>query len=132
MYEQKGVTGSNFGMKLSEIKEILKANVILGENKMEMIIRAGAGSDLMSDLLRGPKNGVVVLSGLNTVQIIRTAVIAEVATVVLVRDKQPDEEMIALARLHDLPLLSTPFTMFTACGRLFRQGLRGVEQKKSV
>ena len=118
-------------MKLSELKEILKANVLVGENKMDMIIIAGAGSDLMSDLLTEPKNGVVVLSGLNTLQIIRTAVIAEVAAVVLVRDKQPEPEMVALASSHGLPLLSTPFTMFTACGRLFNNGLRGVEKKKS-
>lgn len=118
-------------MKLSEIKEILKAEVIAGEHKLEMMIQAGAGSDLMSDLLRGPKDGVVVLSGLNTLQVIRTAVIAGVAAVVLVRGKRPEPDMIDLARLHDLPLLSTPFTMFTACGRLFRQGVRGVEQKPS-
>ncbi|MEJ2723981.1 MAG: DRTGG domain-containing protein [Deltaproteobacteria bacterium] len=118
-------------MTLSEIKEILRAHVILGEHKLDMIIKAGAGSDLMSDLLRGSKDGVVVLSGLNTVQVIRTAVIAGVAAVVLVRGKRPEQDMIALARTHDLPLLSTPFTMYTACGRLFRQGLRGVEQKSA-
>lgn len=118
-------------MTLSEVKEILKADLIVGEHKLEMILQAGAGSDLMSDLLRGPKDGVVVLSGLNTLQVIRTAVIAGVAAVVLVRGKRPESEMIAQARSHDLPLLSTPFTMFTACGRLFRQGLRGVERKPS-
>jgi len=37
--------------------------------------------------------------------------------------------MISQARDHDLPILSTPFTMYTACGRLFREGLRGVERK---
>jgi predicted transcriptional regulator len=118
-------------VKLSEIREILRADVIVGEDSMDKTIQAGAGSDLMSDLLRGPKDGVVVLSGLNTLQVIRTAVIAGVAAVVLVRGKRPEPEMIAQARLHDLPLLSTPFTMFTACGRLSRQGLRGVEQKLS-
>ena len=118
-------------MTLSEVKEILKADVIVGEHRLDMMIQACAGSDLMSDLLRGPKDGVVVLSGLNTLQVIRTAVIAGVAAVVLVRGKRPEPEMISQARTHDLPLLSTPFTMYTACGRLFRQGLRGVEQKPS-
>lgn len=116
-------------MKLSQIKEILKATVISGEDRLEMEIKAGAGSDLMSDLLRGPKEGVVVLSGLNTLQVVRTAVVAGVAAVVLVRGKCPDKDMVAQAKIHGLPLLSSPFTMFTACGRLFRQGLRGVEQK---
>jgi len=116
-------------MKLSEIKEILKATVVVGEEKLDISIKAGAGSDLMSDLLRGQTEEVVLLSGLNTLQVIRTAVIAGVSAVVLVRDKTPDQAMIDQAREHGMPLLTTPFTMFTACGRLFRQGLRGVERK---
>ncbi len=116
-------------MKLSEIREILKATVVVGEEKLDPSIEAGAASDLMSDLLRVQKGGFVLLSGLNTLQVIRTAVIAGVSAVVLVRDKKPDQDMIQQAREHGMPLLSTPFTMFTACGRLFKQGLRGVEMK---
>lgn len=118
-------------MKLSEIKEILKATIFVGEDRLDMELKAGAGSDLMSDLLTGPTHGVVLLSGLNNLQVIRTSVIAGVAVLVLVRGKIPDQEMIDSARSHELPLLSTPFTMFTACGRLFRQGLRGIERKAS-
>jgi predicted transcriptional regulator len=120
-------------LKLSEIKEILKAKVIFGEDQLDIEVMAGAASDLMSDLLRGPaKTGVVVLSGLNNIQVIRTSVIAGVAAVVFVRGKEPDEDMEAHARKHELPLISTPFTMYTACGRLFGKGLRGVEQKTAA
>jgi predicted transcriptional regulator len=119
-------------MKLSEVKEILKAKVATGEDRLDMVLKAGAGSDLMSDLLRGSKEGVVVLSGLNNIQVIRTAVIAGVSALVLVRGKEPDDEMKAQAQEHGLPLLSTPFTMFTACGRLFTAGLRGVDPKKTA
>ena len=118
-------------MKLYEAKEILKAKVATGEEKLDMVLNAGAGSDLMSDLLRGSKEGVLVLSGLNNIQVIRTAVIAGVSALVLVRGKEPDEEMKAQAKEHGLPVLSTPFTMFTACARLFGAGLRGVDPKKS-
>ena len=76
-------------------------------------------------------DGVVVLSGLNNLQVIRTAIIAGVAALVLVRGKEPDQEMVSEARSHGLPVLSTPFTMFTACGRLFKQGLRGIDQRLS-
>jgi len=116
-------------MTLSEIQKILKATVLVGEEKLDMTIMAGAGSDLMSDLLRGAKEGVVILSGLNNLQLIRTAIIAGAAAVVIVRAKRPDEEMIAQAKMHDLPLLMTPFTMFVSCGRLFQRGLRGVDPK---
>jgi predicted transcriptional regulator len=119
-------------IKLSEVKDILKAKVTSGEDMLDMVLQAGAGSDLMSDLLRGSKEGVLVLSGLNNIQVIRTAVIAGVSALVLVRGKEPDEEMKAQAREHGLPLLTTPFTMFTACGRLFSAGLRGVDPKKNV
>ncbi len=118
-------------MKLSEIKEALKAEIVFGDDSQEIDIERGAASDLMSDLLRGPTDGVLVLSGLNNLQTIRTSVIAGVAAVVFVRGKRPDEDMIAQARKHGLPLLSTPFTMFTACGRVFGKGLRGVDQKNS-
>jgi hypothetical protein len=118
-------------MQLAAIKETLKATVIVGDDKLEMNIEAGAGGDLMSDLLRRPMNGVLVLSGLNSLQLIRTAVITGVAALVVVRGKVPDPAMVAEARLHGLPVLSTPFTMFTACGRLFTHGLRGIDQKLS-
>ncbi|MFZ7112135.1 MAG: hypothetical protein ACOWYE_10670 [Desulfatiglandales bacterium] len=118
-------------MKLSEVRDILKATVVVGEEKLDISIEKGAGSDLMSDLLRGPTSGVVLLSGLNNLQVIRTSIVAGVAAVVLVRGKIPDQEMIQKARDHDLPFLSTPFTMFTACGRLFGKGLRGVDVKFS-
>ena len=119
-------------MKLSEIRDALKATVIVGEDSLDMHVATGAGSDLMSDLLRGPTHGVVLLSGMNNLQVIRTSIIAGVAAIVLVRGNKPDQEMIQKARNHDLPLLSTPFTMFTSCGRLFSKGLRGVEEKPFI
>jgi len=119
-------------IKLQDVKEILKAEVVFGEHKLDMDLQAAAGSDLMSDLLTGPTAGVLLLSGLNNLQVIRTSVIAGVAALVIVRGKRPDQEMVAQARNHDLPILSTPFTMFTACGRLFSRGIRGVERKATA
>ena len=117
-------------LSLTEIRDLLSAKVIVGEDKLDIPVRAGTASDLMSDMLTGQNNNnVVLLTGLCNVQVIRTSVIAGVAAVVLVRGKQPTEEIITQAREHGLPLLSTSFTMFTSCGRLFSKGLRGVEEK---
>lgn len=116
-------------MKLSEIKNALKANIIVGEDSQEMDVTYGAASDLMSDLLRVPTQGVILLTGLNNIQVIRSSVIAGVSAVVLVRGKTANGDMVDHAKEHNLPLMSTPFTMFTACGRLFREGLRGVDVK---
>lgn len=103
----------------------------MGHEKMDTSVHAGTGSDLMSDMLTGPTDGAVLLTGLNNVQVIRTSVVAGVAAVVLVRGKKPTPEVIDQAREHGLPLLSTPFTMYSSCGRLCVRGLRGVEEKPS-
>ena len=116
-------------LSLTDIKDLLRAEVIVGEDKLDIPVKAGTASDLMSDMLTGYNDGVVLLTGLCNIQVIRTCVIAGVAAVVLVRGKQPNEEMVNQALKHALPLLSTSFTMFTSCGRLFSKGLRGVEEK---
>jgi hypothetical protein len=115
-------------MKLSTIKKILLAEVITGHDKVEMPIEKCTASDLMSDLLTGPSTGSVLLTGLCNIQVIRTSVIAGICAIVFVRGKRPTEELIGKAREHDLPLLTTPFTMFSSSGRLFSRGLRGLEK----
>lgn len=114
-------------MKLSEIVETLKAEVLIGQEHLERVVKIAAASDLMSDILHGPTEGAILLTGLNNIQAIRTAVIAGIAAVVIIRGKRPTSEMIAQAGEHDIPLLLTPFTLFSACGRLYSRGLSGVE-----
>ena len=115
------------GLNLKTIKEILHAEVITGHHQLNTEIEAGAGSDLMSDLLTGQNSNTVLLTGLCNAQVIRTAVIAGVMAIVFVRKKRPTPDVIELADNHEIPLLTTPFTMFSSCGRLFAKGLRGVE-----
>ena len=118
-------------LTLTDIKTLLRAEVFAGHDELHIPVKAGTASDLMSDMLTGYNDGVVLLTGLCNIQVIRTCVIAGVAAVVLVRGKQPNEEMVNQAHKHALPLLSSPFTMYTSCGRLFAKGLRGIEEKPS-
>lgn len=113
-------------MKLAEVRDILEATVVSGQDKLDVEIKGGAASDLMSDLLRNPAEGALMLTGLNTVQVIHTAVIAGMAAIVIVRGKMPDPEMIAQAQEHGLPLFSTAFNMYSSCGRLFSRGLKSI------
>lgn len=113
-------------MKIKDIIEILEATLVTGDDKLELEITGGAASDLMSDLLRNPKEGAVLLTGLNTIQTIRTAVISDLSAVVLVRGKTPNPEMIEYSQDHGLPLLSSPLNMYTSCGKLFAKGLGSI------
>lgn len=113
-------------MTLKEIKEILKAEVITGEAKLEEEITFAGGSDLMSDVLAFGKPGILLLTGLSNAQSVRTANIIDAIGIVYVRGKRPDEEGVKLAKEYGIPLLSTKFMMYAACGLLFSRGLPGV------
>jgi predicted transcriptional regulator len=117
-------------IKLSDIKKILHAEVVVGHDQLDLTIRAGISSDLMSDIMWGPTDGAVLLTGLNNLQAVRSSVISGVVAMVLVRGKEPAQEVVEQARSYRFPLLSTPFSMYSACGRLFSRGLRGVELKR--
>ena len=105
-------------MKLSEVVEVLDAKVLNGVNHLDREIRTCGASDLMSDILAGLSEGSILLTGLTTIQVIRTAMVAEVGAVIFVRGKTPPQEVIDLAKEHQLPLISSPYSMFVSCGRL--------------
>jgi predicted transcriptional regulator len=113
-------------MKLSDIVGKLEASVLSGGDRLALDITRCGASDLMSDILAGLADGSLLLTGLATVQTVRTASIAGVGAVVLVRNKRPGPEVLELAAAHGLPLISTPVSMFVACGRLHGCGLTGL------
>jgi predicted transcriptional regulator len=113
-------------MTLKEIKEILEAEVITGHDRLDQEISAAGASDLMSDVLAFGKPGILLLTGLSNSQSVRTANIIDAKAIVYVRGKKPDPEGIALAQGKNIPILSTRFLMFRACGLLFSHGLMGI------
>jgi len=114
-------------MKLSEIKKILKADVIFGEDQMEMSIHAGGAADKMDDLLSAVAEGSVILTGVTGESIIRTAKIVGFKAIVFVRGKKPEEKVLKLGKSYGIPMLGTRYSMFVACGRLYMNGLRGLD-----
>ena len=113
-------------MKLSDVKEALEADIIVGDEKLEIEVSGGAASDLMSDLLKNPKEGALLLTGLTSIQAVRTSLIAGMAAIVFVRGKRPEAEIVLYAKQNDVPLLSTPFNMYASCGRLYKKGLKSI------
>jgi len=117
-------------MKLSEIVDALDAKVLVGDHKLDKEINTCGASDLMSDILAGLSEGSILLTGLTTVQVIRTAIVAGVGAVVFVRGKTPPQEVINLAEEQTLPLISSPYSMFVSCGRLHACNLTGLDGRR--
>ncbi|HSO20177.1 MAG TPA: hypothetical protein VLT88_11990 [Desulfosarcina sp.] len=114
-------------MKISEIKEILKGRMLCGEDQMDTVIVAGGAADLMDDVLAAAAKGCALLTGVTTDHVIRTAKIVGVGTIVIVRGKNPPKEFVAMAKSFDIPLMVTDYSLFVACGRLYMNGIRGLD-----
>ncbi len=97
--------------------------VFSGEERVDLPIEYGCASDLMSDVLAFSRSGAVLLTGLVNIQTVHTAFIAEIRAIVFVRGKKPDEGIITLARQKNIPLLGTAYSMYEACGILYKKGL---------
>jgi predicted transcriptional regulator len=117
-------------MKLSEIVDTLDATFLTGEDKLDKEINTCGASDLMSDILAGLSEGCILLTGLTTVQVIRTAMVAGVGAVVFVRGKNPPQAVVEMAEAQGLPLISSPYSMFVSCGRLHARNLTGLDGKR--
>lgn len=112
-------------MTVQEVCEILKAQVICGHEHMNRELHAACGSDMMSDVLAFVKDQSVLLTGLCNPQVIRTAEMMDIICIVFVRGKYPDDTMIEMANECEIVMLSTEYRMFSACGMLYANGLRG-------
>jgi predicted transcriptional regulator len=113
-------------MKLRDIKTLLKAEVLWGEDLLDMEIGFAGGSDLMSDVLAFSKPGILLLTGLSNAQTVRTANIIEAKAIIYVRGKKPDAIGTKMAEAIGIPILSTKYMMYKTCGILYAAGLPGV------
>lgn len=114
-------------MTLKQIKEILEAELLVGE-KLDIEIEMTCGADLLSDVLAFTKSGSLLLTGLTHPQVIRTAEIAEIKAVCFVRGKRPPAETVELAKERGVPLLYTSLLMYESCGRLYSHDMPGCSQ----
>lgn len=114
-------------MTVSDIKNLLEASFLCGEENAGREVHTACGSDMMSDVLAFVKDQSVLLTGLCNPQSVRTAEMMDIVCIVFVRGKTPDDSVIELAKERSIVLLSTPMRMFSACGILYEHGLRGGE-----
>jgi predicted transcriptional regulator len=110
-------------MRLREIINVTEAHVFSSRIDLDCDIRSAFASDLMSDVLYHDVAHGILITGLTNPQMIRTAEIAEVSAVLMVRGKVPMPETLELAEELGIPLIGTRSIMFETCGRLYAAGL---------
>lgn len=112
-------------MKISEIRTLLGADLLCGEELLDREVSSACCSDMMSDVLAYVKDQGVLLTGLVNPQVIRTANMMDMVCIVFIRNKAPNETMLELAREFDIVVMQSSLRAFEACGILYEGGLRG-------
>ncbi len=112
-------------MTVQDIKEILECEVITKDAELSREVHTACGSDMMSDVLAFVKDQSVLLTGLINPQVVRTADMMDMVCIVFVRGKEPNEDVVELAEERGIVMMKTRYRMFTACGLLYDNGLRG-------
>ena len=110
-------------MRLREVQTLTGAIGVSLNIPPDLEVGSGFAADLMSDALRYDLSRALLVSGLANPQVVRTAEMADVAAILMVRGKAPPAETLELAEELGIPFLSTDLTMFETCGRLFAGGL---------
>lgn len=113
-------------MKVSEIVKLLDGNILCGEDRSEYTIEVAFASDLMSDVLTLKNDHVLLITGLNNMQTIRTAEMSDINCIILARNKRASEDMIALARENEMILIECRYSVFKTCGLLFQAGVKPI------
>jgi hypothetical protein len=114
---------------LREMGRILEADVMAGEDQLDVEVSEGGCSDLVTEIPIYGKAGIVLLRGLTDAGVIRACHDLGIAALVMVRGKNPTPEAARLAKELKLPLFTTEFILYEAVGRLYRNGLRGCMEK---
>ena len=84
-------------MTVKEVKEILNARVLAGEELMDQEVRSACGSDIMSDVLAFSKDHSVLLTGICDPQVISTAEMLDIVCIASVGGQVHGDSGIHLA-----------------------------------
>ena len=111
-------------MTIKEIRQLLQADVLCGEDRLEEEANSVFASDFMSDILAFSDEQRVLITGMINPQVIRTAEMVDMDIIIFVRGKVPGKDIVELAEESGMVVMASKYLMYTACGILYSNGLR--------
>jgi len=106
-------------MKLKNIAEQLDLNVLTAKKNLETQVSGGYSSDLLSDVIARSQKGSLWITLQIHLNIIAVAKLKELAGIILVNNRMPDQETLKKAEEENIPLLVTQDSAFLVSGKLY-------------
>jgi len=110
-------------MNLKDIAEKLELKVISGSVDKE--VNGGYSSDLLSDVIAYSQKDNIWITLQTHVNTIAVANLKELAGIVIVNGRQPEEAALTKAVEEDITVMLTDLQTFEIVGRLYEMGIRG-------
>jgi serine kinase of HPr protein (carbohydrate metabolism regulator) len=106
-------------MKLKELIEKLQLKVLAGQNKLDVEVTGGYTSDLLSDVIANSKEGNLWITLQTHQNIIAVAKLKDLPGIIIVNNREPDEDTIQKAKEENMSLLGSEETAFEVSGKLY-------------
>jgi len=107
-------------LKLNDIVKELSIEVKTCKDGLQNEVTGAYVSDLLSDVMGNSKKGDVWITLQTHLNIVAVAGHAELAGIILVGGRKPQEAVVQKAEAEKLTIMSTPLTAFEAAGRLYQ------------
>ncbi len=116
---------SHVKMNVDRVNEIVNGKVLFVSDPFLLYTSAFA-SDLKSDVLRYYMENTLLITGLCTLQAVRTAEISNISCIIFARGKRVSNDMLQLAKEYNIAIIESGLTMFEISGRLYQNGLKPI------
>ncbi len=107
-------------MKLDDVVKEISLDVKTCNGCLNNQITGAYVSDLLSDVMANGKDGNIWITLQMHMNIVAVAGLNNLAGIVVVGGRQPDQEVLKKAETEKVAILTTPLTAFEVSGRLYR------------
>jgi len=118
-------------MKLADLVEALGLEVKSAQNNLANQVTGAYISDLLSDVIANSAEGVVWLTLQAHVNVVAVAVMKDLAGIILVNGREPQQDTVEKAETEGIPLMVSSLPTFELAGRLYDLGVRSANVKIS-
>ncbi len=106
-------------MKVKEIIEKLQLNALSGQNNLDADVTGGYTSDLLSDVIANSKEGNLWITLQIHQNTIAVAKLKDLAGIIIVNNREPDEDTLKKAEEENVPILRSNEMAFEVSGKLY-------------